>query len=103
MTLGAEPYLLSFEIELLYELAPGLSLAAALLPALRQMPLNRSPPTELVVMFKYRVAKKRAREKSYKCWIQMSKITEDPVTVLVSLYQFSGQLAGSYSCEWNRG
>jgi hypothetical protein len=94
MTLGAEPYLLSFEIELLYELAPGLSLAAALLPALRQMPLNRSPPTELVVMFKYRVAKKRAREKSYKCWIQMSKITEDPVRIPVSLYQFSGELTG---------
>jgi hypothetical protein len=92
MTLGAEPYLLSFEIELLYELAPGLSLAAALLSAFRQMPLNRSPSTELVVMFIYRVVKRKAREKSYKCWIQLGKITEDPVRIPVSLCEFFGEL-----------
>ena len=103
MTLGAEPHLLSFEIELLYELTPGLSLAVALLPALRQMPLNRSPSTELVVMFKYRVAKKRAREKSYKCWIQMSKITEDPVRIPVSFYGFSGELTRSDCSKRHRG
>jgi hypothetical protein len=53
-------------------------------------------------MLKHGVAKIGVRKKIYKCWIQMGKIPEDPVATAVSLYKFQGQLAGSYSCEWNR-
>lgn len=56
MTLGAEPHLLSFEIELLYELAPGLSLAVTDLATFMEVSFDRPPSTELIVMLKDRVA-----------------------------------------------
>ena len=43
-------------------------------------------------MFIYRVVKRKAREKSYKCWIQLGKITEDPVGIPVSLCELFGEL-----------
>jgi hypothetical protein len=52
-------------------------------------------------MLKHRVAKIGVRKKIYKCWIQMGKIPENPVTLAVSLYKLQGELIGSYSCEWN--
>jgi hypothetical protein len=101
VTLGAEPNLLCTKVESLDELAPGLKLTATLLPSLCQMSLNRSPSTEFIVMLKHRVAKIGVRKKIYKCWIQMGKIPENPVTLAVSLYKLQGELIGSYSCEWN--
>lgn len=95
MTLGAEPHLLSFEIELLYELAPGLSLATADLAAFVEMSLDRSPSTELIVMLKDRVADSLPLKCYDELWIQGRKISKNPMSMPALIYDALGQISAS--------